>query len=190
MAWNPTRVGREEKGTGEILLGMADGSIWEVDIDRTEKYAKQIQRFSSDPVTGLRIEEMRLRSKGGSDTLRKFFVMITTPRREYQFIGTTDLAEAPIFHAVLNNKDNMRSSSWEGGVILYDYSSPFFFTSCGCRPPPAPRTNGQQRAGVFCAVPEPAHHLCLAHRLRHLLRPPRLCPPGMEWRRRGGVGEL
>lgn len=84
VGWNPHGK-RGDKSTRVILLGTRLGEVFETEVDvgsKSERYAKQvfaIQSSRPEPVAGLRVDGM----KGDG----KFFVMVSTKRRAFQFVG-------------------------------------------------------------------------------------------------------
>jgi len=107
VAWSPDSR-REDRSTREILLGTSNGLVFEAEIDKDAKYFKQVYRIDcnsdrQEPVLGLRVDRVKsLRSDAN-----KCFIMITTPRQSFQFMGAMD-PELPIFQNVLVNSQNRR----------------------------------------------------------------------------------
>ncbi|KAF7724526.1 hypothetical protein EC973_000903 [Apophysomyces ossiformis] len=88
IAWNKQAT-MAEPSTREILIGTKDGLIYETCLEptdeffrREEKYLKQVYSIHEPamPITGLHFEQF-------PGDKRKFFVLVTTPTRMYQFIG-------------------------------------------------------------------------------------------------------
>ncbi len=61
VAWNPDVKADDGGSTREILLGTSQSQVLETEIDRGDKYVKQVFKVDAGPVTGLRIERVRLR---------------------------------------------------------------------------------------------------------------------------------
>ncbi|KAI0480651.1 Pep3/Vps18/deep orange family-domain-containing protein [Xylariaceae sp. FL0804] len=84
VAWNPSQP---TSSTREIILGAADGNIYETFIEtstefyrREEKYLKALQRLPDGPVTGLWVDSL----SGGVDVRR---VVISTQSRIFHLVG-------------------------------------------------------------------------------------------------------
>ena len=61
VAWNPDTK-REDKSTRELLLGTSKGLVFEAEIEKQEKYFKQVFGIDAarpEPVTGLRMDRFK-----------------------------------------------------------------------------------------------------------------------------------
>ena len=137
VAWNPDAK-REDKSTRELLLGTSNGLVFEAEIEKQEKYFKQV--FSVDasrpePISGLRIDRFKASQQP------KYFIMVTTPRRAYQFIGHLESTEVPVFQSVLSpGQPNKRYLELPGDIknSVLSFFAPFpssptsFAWSAGC----------------------------------------------------------
>ncbi|XP_064634570.1 vacuolar protein sorting-associated protein 18 homolog [Lineus longissimus] len=109
VGWN--RHNQSDSTTSEILLGTSRGLIFETEIQAgddsrffqgsLDQYWKQLYNLGTKdkptPVTGLEFDKMTLKSMNE----KKYFIMATTPRRMYQFIGTISAStEPPIFQKI------------------------------------------------------------------------------------------
>ena len=122
--------GAASRTTHEILIGSSQGTVYEAEIDKTDKFFKQIFQVDAprtEPVTGLRYECL---SPEGARA-RTFFVMVTTPRRSYQFIGVSEAQDAPVLAGILANQQGMRLHELAGEL-------------------------NHSRLEVFCRHPDPA----------------------------------
>lgn len=88
IAWDKKNT--ESKSTGTILLGSANGVIYECKIDAKEKLfseckaeLSEVHTLEEQAITGLEYE----RFPPAPPAPPKFFVMATTPTRIYQFVG-------------------------------------------------------------------------------------------------------
>jgi len=84
VAWNPSLP---TSTTREILIGAADGNVYETFIEtstefykKEEKYLKALQRLPDGPITGLWVDNV-----GGKSDLRR--VLITTQTRIFHLLG-------------------------------------------------------------------------------------------------------
>ena len=98
VAWNPSRP---TASTREILIGAADGNVYEVYIEpstefyrREEKYVKSTYRADNRPITGIWTEAL-------SDATNTRRVLISTPDKLYHFMGkvgrNSSDSRAPVF---------------------------------------------------------------------------------------------
>eukprot|EP00899_Mesostigma_viride_P019823 jgi/Mesvir1/27842/Mv07518-RA.1 len=89
-AWNrhPT-----EPGVKEVLLGTAEGQVFEVaisDRDKRDKYAKlvlELPRESAEPITCLHLESLF----SPASSSHRFYAVAVTPTRLYLFVGAGSL---------------------------------------------------------------------------------------------------
>ena len=103
VAWN--RPNKGDVSTREILLGPTKGQIYETEIEPTdkgvekdEKYVKLVYKLPEvTPITGLCVEPFP--QSGG----KKFFVIVTTATRIYQFVGTVQGGRDSVFDSVFAN---------------------------------------------------------------------------------------
>lgn len=101
IGWDRTNVDKNQ--TKEILIG-AGGSIYETSIQEKEKYLKQIYHFSEpDTITGIQFEYF---PPVKISDAKKFFIMVTTRTRIYQFIG------GPNFETVFREYENIPTGSF------------------------------------------------------------------------------
>ncbi|KAJ1976726.1 tethering complex subunit [Dimargaris verticillata] len=92
VAWNKAAVRSSRNSTKSILLGTQDGQLLETEIEPTEDFFRREERFlrlvytlpEPAPITGVHYEAFPA-------TPRKYFVLVTTPNRIYQFVGLVDL---------------------------------------------------------------------------------------------------
>ena len=84
IAWNPALP---TKSTGEILIGAADGNIYEAFIETSKefyrkevKHLKNLHKLPDEPITGLWVDNL-----GGKSDLRR--VIIGTPNRLFHLVG-------------------------------------------------------------------------------------------------------
>ena len=115
VAWSPDSR-RQDRSTREILLGTSNGLVFEAEIDKDAKYFKQVHRVESnsdrqEAVLGLRVD--RIKSLKADDN--KCFIMVTTPRQSFQFMGAVD-PELPIFQTILGNNQNRRYLELPGDI--------------------------------------------------------------------------
>lgn len=116
VGWNYNNA-PENTSTGYILVGTTKGLIFEVELasadDRfflqatPEKYCKLVYQLSHDtsigPIMGL---EFRHFNSGGAEP--KCFVVVSTPRRIYQFVGLLGSpGEQPMLLKVFNTNDDV-----------------------------------------------------------------------------------
>jgi hypothetical protein len=105
VAWN--KVEQTEYTTGPILLGTSNGIILETDIDfqdsllpKKKAYLQEVHRLMydlaehSEAVTGLHMEPFPQQT---SSSEIKYYILATTPKRIYQFIGNVAKGETPQF---------------------------------------------------------------------------------------------
>ncbi|XP_052823980.1 vacuolar protein sorting-associated protein 18 homolog [Octopus bimaculoides] len=104
VGWNTQNT--NDTLTGPILLGTTKGLIYETELTRGDDsriFGRTVDRYVSklftagkekvQPITGIEFDRMPSRP-----TDCKYYVLVTTPSRLYQFIGTVSTsAEAPIF---------------------------------------------------------------------------------------------
>jgi hypothetical protein len=115
IAWN--RVEQTDSATGPILLGTSDGVIFETDIDfqdsllpKKKGYLQEVYRLMydmadhSEAITGLQLVPFPNQSSS-SDI--KYFILATTPKRIYQFIGTVTKGETPQFVQLFATYDSV-----------------------------------------------------------------------------------
>lgn len=94
VAWNKAALlaSAHSTSTREILIGARNGTIYEAMLDAEEDFFKSQERYCQpvltlperQPVTGLKFEFFP-----PSDP-RRALVIVTTPSRIYQFVGTPD----------------------------------------------------------------------------------------------------
>lgn len=144
VAWNPDTK-RDVRTTREILVGTSNGIVFEAEIDKVDKYFKQVHRLaegeSQEPILGLRIDRVKAPSpmRGGGENEKKYFIMMSTPRQSFQFVGAMD-PETPIFQTVLGTNQNRRYVELPGEIesstlaFFAPYPSPpqTFAWSAGC----------------------------------------------------------
>ncbi|XP_077526342.1 vacuolar protein sorting-associated protein 18 dor [Haemaphysalis longicornis] len=107
----------ESNSTSFILVGTTKGIIFETELAATddrfflqgspERYCKQVFQLSQDlsigPITGLEVRRFVPRS---SD--QRCFIIVTTPRRIYQFVGSSaPSGEQPMLLKVFNTSDDV-----------------------------------------------------------------------------------
>lgn len=114
VAWSPDSK-RQDRSTREILLGTSNGIVFEAEIDKDAKYFKQVHRVDSnsdrqEPVLGLRVDRIKSLSEDN-----KCFIMVTTPRQLFQFMGAIDM-ELPVFQNILGNNQNKRFLELPGEI--------------------------------------------------------------------------
>ena len=103
VAWN--RPNKTDVSTREILLGTTKGQIFETEIEPTdkgvekdEKYVKLVYKLpDATAITGLCVEPFP--QSGG----KKFFVIVTTTTRIYQFVGSVQAGRDSVFEAIFAN---------------------------------------------------------------------------------------
>lgn len=112
VAWNPDSR-RDDRSTREILLGTNDGLLFECEVDKQERYFKEVHRLDgSEPICGLGLHGVRT---AASSPDRKFFVMVTTPNQSHQFVGVTDVTD-PVFMPVFLGNPNKRFHDMPGSI--------------------------------------------------------------------------
>lgn len=138
VGWN--KVNMSETATGEILIGTSKGLVFETAIEAEEKFLIQMGaeryfkmlydvnqgRNEEETISGLHIERF-------PGTERKYFVMMATPSRLYQFIGEAS-TEGPIFAPIFSVFDPNPAPFLELPGML-DHSNLTFFSSRAKYPP-------------------------------------------------------
>ncbi|KAJ1976423.1 tethering complex subunit [Dimargaris xerosporica] len=119
VAWNKAAVRSSRNSTKSILLGTQDGQLFETEIEPTEDFFRREERYlrlvytlpEPAPITGVHYEAFPA-------TPRKYFVLVTTPTRIYQFVGLVDLPAIGIAAssaAATNSPGMVGQSSAEAG---------------------------------------------------------------------------
>eukprot|EP00042_Codosiga_hollandica_P048896 m.557714 g.557714 ORF g.557714 m.557714 type:complete len:991 (+) comp57760_c0_seq1:142-3114(+) len=110
VAWNPTA---DPTTTKDILLGCSDGLVYETEIQKNTKFLNKVYRVSepSEPILGLRtLAFSKLQDP------RKHFLMISTPTRLFQFVGSTSAEGTSLFGPLLSSKQNLRLRELPGNL--------------------------------------------------------------------------
>ncbi|KAL5480113.1 hypothetical protein EMCRGX_G023735 [Ephydatia muelleri] len=106
VAWN--LQDQSEQTTGAILLGLSNGTIVETEVDTQEgmvgipglvkkKYVTEVHALSKDPteqvepITGIYFHPFP------DSTEFKYYVVATTAKRIYQFVGVVTKGKSPVF---------------------------------------------------------------------------------------------
>ncbi|CAG0902888.1 unnamed protein product, partial [Darwinula stevensoni] len=102
IAWNPRNSA--EASTGQILLGTSKGVVFEAELSPEEKIlspgAEQYWKNVYELSTPMAISGIEFHQVGD----RKFFIILTTPTRLYQFVGlVTDLEDRPVLGQIFSN---------------------------------------------------------------------------------------
>eukprot|EP00698_Gefionella_okellyi_P003047 TRINITY_DN12868_c0_g1_i1.p1 TRINITY_DN12868_c0_g1~~TRINITY_DN12868_c0_g1_i1.p1 ORF type:complete len:989 (+),score=219.79 TRINITY_DN12868_c0_g1_i1:294-2969(+) len=86
VAWD--RQNSNEQTTQQILLGTSDGKVFEANlgVDKAERSAKVVYDLNDNvAVTGI---EFQMYPSASRSEAPKYFIMVTTPTRYYQFVGS------------------------------------------------------------------------------------------------------
>lgn len=133
----------ESNSTSFILVGTTKGIIFETELAATddrfflqgspERYCKQVFQLSPDlsigPIMGLEVRRFVPRSMD-----QRCFIIATTPRRIYQFVGTSaSSGEQPVLLRVFNVTDKVLDRCKEIPSDL-KYSCLQLFSSCPAEP--------------------------------------------------------
>ena len=127
IAWNKTALlsTSQSTSTREILIGGKNGIIYEAVLDAEEDFFKSQERYlqavftlpERHPITGLRFDLFP------SPEQKKALIVVTTPTRIYQFIGTPDRKSeeggkvfSSLFATYRDNVPSMRTITvfWHG----------------------------------------------------------------------------
>lgn len=114
VGWNLQNA--NDNTTGAILLGTSKGLIFETELTDNEnsrffqgsldQYLKQLFNLGKSktvPITGLEFDRM----PSDAMTDYKYFIMVTTPGRLYQFIGNVSKSsEPPMFQSLFQQYEN------------------------------------------------------------------------------------
>jgi len=87
VAWD--RQNGNERSSGRILLGSSQGVLFEAVLDTTDRHVKQVYDLNDRvPITGLEFQIFPSYSADKTAAKPKYFIMLTTHIRYYQFVGT------------------------------------------------------------------------------------------------------
>lgn len=140
VGWNWQNV--NDNTTGAILLGTSKGVIFETDFstgDDNRIFGRAVERYvtklfvtggkKSQPITGLEFD--RMPTENSNATEYKYYILVTTPSRLYQFIGivlaTSDSPMfQPLFQTYLDKPEEFLELPHEFGTSELRLYAPTF----------------------------------------------------------------
>lgn len=119
VAWN--RVQSTTENTGNVLLGLADGSIYIISLENEkEKVSKKIWQLPGGsidtPICGITLDLFPGISISDEESF-KWYVLVATPQIHYQFIGGPSLEM--VFSKDLKNMHHLPGESKKGELHVF-----------------------------------------------------------------------